>query len=193
MEYQALKILTASTVEPVSAAEVRAQLRLDDIEQDAMIGSLIMAARQGIEGILGRTFTTTTYQLFYNKFPVEIELPMPPYQTPVTHIKYIDIDGEQQTLSSALYQTDLISEPGRIIPAYSKTWPSTRNDLNAVEIQYIAGYGDNSVDIPQPIRQLVTGIAVDLYEHPEMNIELRISDNPTYKFLASRYKISVVY
>ncbi len=193
MDYQALKILTAATVEPVTVAEVKIQLRETGTSFDTMIGTFITAARESIEGILGRTFTHTTYQLFYNEFPKVIELPMPPYKSPVTHIKYIDTDGAQQTLSSALYQTDLVSEPGRIIPAYSKTWPSTRNDLNAVEIQYIAGYGAAATDIPQPIRQLVTGIAVDLFEHPELNIELRISDNPTYKFLASRYKISVVY
>lgn len=193
MEYQALNILTAPSVEPVTADEVKEQLRLDGTDQDTMIGLLIVAAREGVEKYLGRALITQTWQIFFDCFPNLIELPKSPFQS-VTHIKYYDGDGDQQTLSTDTYQTDLISIPGRITVAFGESWPTTRSGkMNAVEVQYIAGYGDAASNVPQPIKQLITAIAVDLYEHPEMNIELRITNNPAYNFLAVNYKIPAVY
>ena len=96
-------------------------------------------------------------------------------------------------MDSSVYQTDLISIPGRIKTAYGESWETTRSgDLNAVEVQYVSGYGDSGDDVPQPIKQLITAIAVDLYEHPELNIELRINENKIYNYLALNYKIPVV-
>ena len=86
MEYQAFKILTAPAAEPVTADEVKDQLRLDGTDQDTMIDLLIAAARAGVEKYLGRALITQTLQLFYDSFPAEIELPYPPYQS-VSHIK----------------------------------------------------------------------------------------------------------
>jgi uncharacterized phiE125 gp8 family phage protein len=193
MNWTGIQVETAAIVEPVTAAQVRDQLRQDETAQDTMIDLLITAAREGVEKYLGRTLNTTTYNIFYDDFPTTIELPRPPYQS-VTHVKYYDSDGVQQTLTAVTdYQTDLISEPARIEAAYGTTWPTSRAILNAVEVRYVAGYGDAADDVPQPIRQLVTAIAVDLFEHPEMNIELRISENPAYRFLAVNYKICNVW
>ena len=195
MEYDALKILTAPASEPVSLTELKLQLRIesDDDSQNAMLTSYIKSARQGVERYLGRALITQTLQAFFDCFSYQMVLPYCPYQT-LTHIKYYDADGDLQTLDSSIYQTDLISEPARISTAYGQSWPTTRSGkYNAVEIQYVAGYGDTSTDVPEPIRQLILGIAVDLYEHPELNIELRINENKTYNYLALNYKIPVVY
>lgn len=70
----------------------------------------------------------------------EIYLPFPPLQT-VDSIKYIDQDGVQQTLVSTEYKVDTASEPARIVPAYGKAWPATRNEINAVEVTFTCGYG----------------------------------------------------
>lgn len=192
MNYQALKLLTAPTTEPVTTAQVKNQLRLDGTDQDTMISSLITAAREGVEKYLGRSLITQTWQVYFNDLLQEMQLPYPPYQS-ISHVKYYDSDGVQQTLSTDYYQTDLVSIPGRIKESYGYTFPSVRyNKMNAVEIQYVTGYGDAD-DVPAPIKQLIIAIAVDLFEHPELNIEYRIMENKTYRYLATNYKIPVVY
>ena len=195
MEYQAINFLTAPIVEPVTVDEVKEQLRLelDEDTQDTMIESYIAAAREGVEKYLGRALNTQTIQIFFDCFFNLLELPYPPIQS-LTHVKYFDSDGVQQTLSTDVYQSDIISIPGRIILKSSQSWPTLETQkLNAVEVQFDTGYGDLATDIPQPIRQLVAAIAVDLYEHPEMNVELRLQENRAYDFLAVNYKIPVVY
>jgi len=193
MEYQAFKILTAPSTEPVLKADVKGQLRIVDFtDDDDMIDVLILASREAVEKYLGRALITQTLQIFFDCFPGTIEIPYSPLQS-VTHVKYYDADGDQQTLSSSVYQADLVSVPGRIETAYGETWPSTRSGkLNTVEVQYAAGYGDAAADVPQPIKQTIISMAVDLYEHPESNIELRITNNPVLNRLNS-YKIPVVY
>lgn len=80
----------------------------------------------------------------------EIILPLTPLMT-VTSIKYIDQDGVQQTLAASAYKVDSVTEPARILPAYGTTWPQTRNEINAVEVVYQAGYGA-AADVPAGIK-----------------------------------------
>jgi len=112
------------------------------------IASLITDARRAAEGILDRALITQTWELTLDRFPFysadntrsEILLPRPPLQS-VTSITYTDIDGATQTLASANYKVDTIGEPGRVVPAYGLSWPSTRNEINAVTVRYVCGYG----------------------------------------------------
>jgi hypothetical protein len=69
----------------------------------------------------------------------EIFLPKPPLVT-VNSIKYIDQNGVQQTLATDQYLVDTVSEPGRVTPAYGTSWPSTREQANAVEVSFNCGY-----------------------------------------------------
>jgi uncharacterized phiE125 gp8 family phage protein len=69
----------------------------------------------------------------------------------VVSVKYIDTAGVEQTLSPLDYLVDMDSEPGYVVPAYGKTWPCTRAQINAVRVRYTAGYGATAADVPQSI------------------------------------------
>lgn len=73
-----------------------------------------------------------------------IILPKPRLQS-VDFIKYIDQDGQTQTLDPSRYVVDSASEPARVAPAPNCNWPLTMISvrapvLNAVIVQYQAGY-----------------------------------------------------
>jgi len=95
----------------------------------------------------------------------EIYLPLPPLQT-VDSIKYIDTDGVQQTLSAAQYIVDTVSEPARVTPAYGVTWPSTRNQINAVEVVFTCGFGALT-EVPEAIKNWMLIRIGSLYENRE--------------------------
>ena len=75
----------------------------------------------------------------------------------VTHLKYTDANGALQTLSASTdYQTDLYSQPARIMPAYGASWPTVRADtFNVVTARFVAGYGSAATDVPGPIREAI--------------------------------------
>lgn len=156
---------TTTAVNPVTAAEVRAQAGVPTQDDDSLIETYIAAATERAEAICGRALVTATYKLYLDKFPCEIRLPKPP-ATSVTSIQYIDTGGNTQTLNTSLYTTDLKSEPARIVPAWGQVWPPTRCQPNAVTVTYVAGYSD-AASVPAMIRLGIMQIAAHFYEHPE--------------------------
>lgn len=140
------------SVEPITLDDAKAQTRNDLDNEDALILAQIAAAREYAETTTERALITQTWRYSLDRFPAVIRLPMSPVQQ-VTEIKYIDALGVQQTLSTSMYRADTDTDPARITPAYNEVWPVTHPVTNAVEITYVAGYGDSASDVPQSIRQ----------------------------------------
>lgn len=155
-------------VQPISMEEARAQLRVDCADEDALIGSLISVATQTASDRLQRALVPTRYRLTLDSFPGAIELRMPPIIS-VQSVKYIDADGVQQTLPVQDYFVDNVSEPGKLVPAFGRTWPATQDRINAVEVEYTAGYPDSA--IPTPIKQWILLALGDLYNNRERSAE----------------------
>lgn len=159
---------TASTVEPVTKAQMLEHLPADGSDYDTLLDAYIAAARVAAEAHTKRQFTTATWMLYMSALPAEIRLPFPPLQS-VTHVKYYDSAGVQQTLTvDTDYQVDTGSTPGRIKPAYNTSWPQVREGIyKAVEVKYIAGYGDASTDMPETIIQAVKLHVADMFRFRE--------------------------
>jgi uncharacterized phiE125 gp8 family phage protein len=138
------KLITAASNEPVAIGEAKTQTRLAHCADDKFLGALITAARKKVEEQSSRQLVTATWELQLDRFPCEdggiIYLEKPPIQS-VSSIKYIDPDGDEQTLDASAYQVDAVSEPGRVKPAYGQSWPSIRCEMNAVKVRFVAGYG----------------------------------------------------
>lgn len=167
-----LRLITAPENEPVTVAEASRHLRLNDstlqAEEYPLVESLITSARQAIEGArgwLGRALITQTWELVLDEFPCdEIRIPLPPLQT-IVSIKYDDVNGVEQTVSSANYIVDAYSEPARVVPISTFFWPATKDKINAVRVRFTAGYGDDPEDVPAPIRSGMLLMIGNLYEN----------------------------
>jgi len=148
-----LTLIQAPSEEPITVEEAKASpsLRVTTAAADTDIGTLITTARDTAETITRRAFITQTWELVLDGFPSGgIVLPMPPLQS-VASIKYIDDNGDQQTLNALLYAVDIDSEPGLVVPAYGESWPYTRDEVNAVRVRFVAGYGSKG-DVPEAIK-----------------------------------------
>lgn len=134
---------------------------------DAYLASLILAARQhldGLDGMLGRALITQTWELVLDRFPLdEIRLPMPPLQS-VVSVKYDNAQGVETLVPSTDYVVDTTSWYGWVVPVATKLWPSTLDAINAVRIRFIAGYGDAGLNVPAPIRQAMLLLITHWYE-----------------------------
>jgi uncharacterized phiE125 gp8 family phage protein len=158
-----LKPVTTPSEEPVSLQEARAHLRLESRE-DEYLTNLITAAQRHCESFLGRALITQTWDLMLDCFPAdEIEIPLPPLQS-ITYVKYKDTAGVLQTLDISCYIVDANSQPGRVSPAYGQSWPSTYDEIQSVQIRFVAGYGA-AADVPQSIKSAILIKLADLYEH----------------------------
>ena len=148
------------TAEPVSLDALKAHLRVDGGDEDELLAAYCAAAREACETFQGRAYVAQIWQVTLDRFPGPgedwvadkdfvpsadpfsvgvIKLPRPPLQS-ITSIAYVDANGATQTLAASGYQVDTASEPGRVLPAYNGSWPSTRAQPNAVTITFTAGY-----------------------------------------------------
>ena len=95
-------------------------------------------------------------------FPCAVILRQPPILE-VTSVVYLDRDGVEQTLDPQDYLLDNVSEPGYLVPNVGRSWPETLDRINAVQVNYRAGYGTGPGGVPEPLRQWILLAVGDLY------------------------------
>jgi uncharacterized phiE125 gp8 family phage protein len=179
---------TQPATEPVDLVEAKTHLRLDTNDYDSRITAFVQAAREALEIATERTMITSTWRLKLDAFPLArtrpathrqlergtlasepgaaaIKLPRPPLQS-VNSVKYVDTDGTEQTLSASKYIVDSDSDPARLTEAHGETWPDTRDIVNAVTIDYDAGYGDDAIDVPQALREAILMHVEMMHDRP---------------------------
>jgi uncharacterized phiE125 gp8 family phage protein len=165
-------VTTPPASEPVSLAEAKLHLRVDDSAEDALITRLISAARIQCEQMAGRAFITRTLTAMLDEWPADglIELPYPPVIS-VASIIYTDQAGAPTTWPASNYQVDATSTPGRIGLAYNKRWPTaTLRPLAPIAVQYTAGYGVAAA-VPEPYKQGMLLLIGHWYENREAVLE----------------------
>ena len=141
---------------------VKAHLRVDHDDDDALIGAYVDAAVSHIDGPngwLGRAIWEQTLELRQNVFCGPIRLPYGPIQS-VTSIKYVDTNGAEQTLAVDQY---LLTNGGEVVLAHNVSWPSLRGDAEGVRVRYVAGFET----VPAAITQAVLLMTGDLYKNRE--------------------------
>lgn len=166
-------VITPATLKPLTVQEVKDFLRVDSDAEDTLLGVLIDAATEVAQHYLGRFLLTTVIEEFYDFFPVYktgvdpfqgdrniIYLSRGPVQS-VASVKYIDGNGDEQTVTATDYRTDLVSEPARIMPDYG--WYGTKDTVNAVIVRYTSGYTQAS-DVPANIKVALLLIIAEMYE-----------------------------
>jgi len=159
------QLKTSPSVEPLSLEEVKIQAKVDLDLDDEYLDGLITMSRQYVEAFQNRALITQTWTAYFDSFPTDgfFELPLPPLQN-VTSLKYLDTDGVQQTMSSALYRVDNALEPGRIYLEYQQSWPISRAVRNAIEIEFICGYGDTATTVPAGTKHAMMMLCAAWYD-----------------------------
>lgn len=187
MQY-ALTQTVAPTEEPVTRAEAKLHLKQDTSDEDSLVDLYIVAAREYCETETARQFITATYTVKFDRFPTVIRLPLPPLGS-VTTVAYVDTSGDSQTLTVTTdYVVDSNSLVARITPAYGTSWPSTRDQPNAVTVTYITGYGAASA-VPYAAKAAVLMVVGDLYAHRSAGTELRVTRNPAVDSLLATISV----
>ena len=159
-----LKVATPPTDEPVSLAEAQVHLRTESGVEESLIEALIQAAREQAEAHTCRTLMRTTYTYTLDRFSDEIWLPKPPMSS-VTTVAYVDVDGDDQTLTVDVdYTVDDKQLRGRIVPVFGGSWPSTREVINAVTITYVGGYAD-AATVPAGVKSAMLLMIDHWYNH----------------------------
>lgn len=182
-------LATAPVSEPVTADELRAQLKESEGElPDAQANALIQESRQLIEEMTGLALMPQTWRLALDDWPSGQEqwwdgmrqLPiseiyaanslravdLPRY--PLASIDSVTVYDEASNATSVVvadtFDVDTYRKPGRVVLRRGAVWPVALRGANAIEIEYIAGYA-NAAAVPALLKRAVKQVAAYLYAH----------------------------
>lgn len=188
-QYTSYEVTELPSCDPIDRAEVKSHLRVVAASQDSILNIYIKAATTWAENYTQRKFINQTVKVYYDTFPVEIFLPLGKVSA-VNSIKYYDVNDQIQTLNSNLYQKDLVKVPSRITMKDSNgSFPDTKDSkYNAVEIEYVCGYGNSPNDVPADIKNALLLIIGDSFSSREDRSE-DLSISKTSLHLLSSYRL----
>ncbi len=164
----ALVLTTGPALEPVSLDEVKAHLRIDHVDEDVLLASLVTTARIHLETRLGLSFITQNWMLVLDQWPdaPNIFLPLGPVQQ-ITGITLYDSSDQTSVIDTASYALDAISQPARLVWRGAMPKPAPQRAYNGIEISLTTGFGANALDVPQPLRQAILLLVSHWYENRE--------------------------
>ena len=173
MDCIGFKIYMEPVLEPVTASDMKEYLRIPstDTGHDALLGTLISAARIHVERVTGRIFCSSTYDIQYRFLDTELKIPVTPVQS-VTSVVY-KISNATYTLPANQYELRSYKTFPVIVPAWDVSWPAV--DEDSVIIRVLAGVAASPYD--KIGMTLIKAIVADMYVHPESQSEISLTDN----------------
>jgi uncharacterized phiE125 gp8 family phage protein len=175
-----LKLITPMSSPLVTTAEAKRHVHAEDFaDDDAYLDALVEVATEHISapsGWSGRLLGEQQWELRLDKFPADkICMPFPPLQS-VDSIKYIDIDGDEQTITDFReFGIDSARGVGFVLPAYDTEWPQTREEPEAVRITFTAGY----TSAPKAAKHAILLLVGQWYDRRENASEIKMTDMPS--------------
>jgi uncharacterized phiE125 gp8 family phage protein len=144
-------ILNGPASEPLTLAEAKRFLRIDHADDDALVQSLIKAARQRVEARTGRALISQGWRIVMDSWPFggRVALPVLPVQA-VTAVRLLDAWGAPQIVSPPVYNLVSGTEPPVLDGSAA---PNPGKPRDGIEIDVTAGYGPAAGDVPEPLRQ----------------------------------------
>lgn len=187
------RLVTGPATEPLTYAEVKAFLRLNDDSEQTFVTTLITIARQIVEGQTWRPLISQSWALQFDKSELNLfisninKAPIISIDT----VSYYDTDNVLQTLSPTLYETDIYGNPARF---RLKSIPSVYDRMGALIVNFVCGY-TNAAAVPQAIKQAMLLIIGHLYENRQDVVTgTQVNEIPmASRYLLEPYRNNFIY
>lgn len=172
-------LLTAPTVEPVDSDDVKAALRIDGTEFDALLPGLISSARQVAEQETGRAFVTQVWRAELDDWPEADDL-IPVYRPTACSIGYWN-GSAFVTLSGSGY---VYAPSGRgtvLAPALTTSWPDLGDIAIGprVRIDLTSGVANDAVaTLPACIGTYITALVGQMIQAPDLTAQQAAQAHP---------------
>ncbi len=154
-------LLTGPASEPVALADAKAFLKLDTTDDDALVSTLITAARLHVEGTTGRALLSQGWRVVLDDWPPGglVRLPVSPLLS-LTAITAYDAAGDPVSLPLTGVLWDATAAPTVLFLPAGYGVAQILRQRQGIEIDYVAGYGADPADVPATLKQaLLTLVA----------------------------------
>jgi uncharacterized phiE125 gp8 family phage protein len=154
-----VNLVSITGAEPDTLDDIKNFLRVDHTDEDILINSLMITARESSEQFLQRSIVEKQYELILDEFKQEIKIPLPPLKS-VDSITYQNENNETVTFTD--YEVDTNSRIGKV---HIKSFPNENLYFSgAVKVTFTAGYAT----VAEPMKQAIKLFVSHYYENREM-------------------------
>jgi len=154
--------LTFPTELPVSLDLVKQQLRITDTSEDEFLTLLVNAAREFFQTMTGRILITTEFETFRSFFEQSIELRRSKLVDLIA-FQYLDIEDILITMPDIFYVNKEAVYSRIIIPDISLFPNDKADNIQSVRVDFTAGFGTTSDDIPFDIQMALLNHVAQMY------------------------------
>lgn len=170
--------LTKPANKAVTLEEMKEHLKIDFSDEDVLLESLIDAATLQCEKIQNRVYINRNYKILFSEINEYFHFPKPPL-VEIISVKLILIDGTNLTVDSSDYLYDPGTYQSQFYFCEIDNYISYElKEMNGFEIEFTAGYGLESTDIPEDIKMAIKLLVAHWYQNRETASKLTLKDIP---------------
>ncbi len=161
-------LLAGPAREPLTLAEAKMYLRVDHEAEDALIGSMVTAARATVEALTRRVLIDQSWRIVRDAWPASglIALPVNPLRE-ITSAHVLDTAGAEIPVPLAALTADTARLPG-LIRVERAGVPVPGRLLAGIALDVIAGHGEEPDHVPSPLIEAVRVVLAHFYEHRDV-------------------------
>lgn len=169
-------LLEPPASEPISLAEAKNFLRVEHDADDALISSLIAAARGQVESATRRVLITQTWRIVLDRWPASARIiaPVNPLRA-LLAARVLAADGTPTALDMDAFTLNTVAVPG-VIAFERANVSEPGRALAGIELDVSAGYGEVA-SVPAPLLQAIRLLLARAYEHRDRVADDKLPDN----------------
>ncbi|WP_454685206.1 head-tail connector protein [Ancylobacter moscoviensis] len=161
-------LLAGPAAEPITLAEAKTYLRVDHDAEDALIASLITAARATVEALTRRALIDQNWRIVRDAWPASGLIPVPvnPLRA-VLAVHVVDAGGAEVAVPADAFTADTARLPGLIRVGRGGV-PAPGRALAGIAIDIVAGHGASADHVPSPLVEAARVVLAHFYEHRDV-------------------------
>ncbi|UGX84731.1 head-tail connector protein [Phyllobacterium meliloti] len=154
-----ITVVKPTAVEPVALADLRQFLRLSGTGEDMLLSGLLKAARETLEAQTGLALIKQTQRLYVDQWPKDdlVKIDRHPVRSIVCVTAY-EPDGVPVILPIAQMHLETATRPARLHMHHEA------DGLGGLEIDFIAGFGETGLDVPDALKHALMTLVAHWYE-----------------------------
>ena len=155
-------VITPPPAEALTLADIKAHIRIDQDDEDDLLQGLIIVAREHLERTTGLVLISRQLRLYLDRWPRAgaVEISRGPVQA-VSEVRIYDDQGVETIVDLSDHVVDGSARPVRL---WLRNRPSPGQAINGIEIDFTAGFGEASTDVPDTLKRAMMIHIAQMYE-----------------------------
>ena len=188
-----MHLLTPPASAPVTPAEAKLALRIDDTQYDALLPGLLLAATDVAQQETGRLFIEQAWRIELADWPASTDV-LPLYRPTAAAVSYWNGSSWVALSGSAFaFGPDAVTGNGTVIaPALNTSWPALGDIAIGPRVRIDLSAGVAAADaaqVPSGVRTFITALVGQMIQSPELSASATVQAHPLLARLLDPWRL----